>query len=425
MLRTIRFAPVLTAAFLLAAPIKLAAAPRDTQTYGCGSNPSGSLTVLSGDAVLGTTVTIGLDNPLGTQAPGSIPVLFLSATADPAYPCGQPAYGLSMFGPAQAGELLVDVFGPGLLAISIGAPWAGPGSPSAFPVALPVLPFLVGKTIYAQGAIVDPTSSTVAIGATEGLRLTLEQPVTVATPVVTVTSDDRRASVQTYGFDWEYDDGESALVEHDLGTSTFEAEPAILDKDWWGYPVAAGSASHDSTMGARLLRCSFECTTQTFGNHFSEDASSSAEAHVAFTTTDRVRFTAQAQGTITYGYNEVTVALRGAPGTVFSIGAYQGQDDQDAALGWLQPGAYVLDAEAIAMAYGNNGHAEVQSASLELEIRIFHQADHETDGDVDQDDFDAFHQDLAAGSPFADIDGNGVTDAADGALFDAVWADAR
>ena len=38
--------------------------------YGCGVNPPGSLTTLSGKPQIGTTWTLGIDNPLGTQPSG-------------------------------------------------------------------------------------------------------------------------------------------------------------------------------------------------------------------------------------------------------------------------------------------------------------------------------------------------------------------
>jgi hypothetical protein len=45
--------------------------------YGC-ANPPGSLSVLAGEPALGTTVTLGIDNPLGTQNPGALPIFALA-----------------------------------------------------------------------------------------------------------------------------------------------------------------------------------------------------------------------------------------------------------------------------------------------------------------------------------------------------------
>ena len=39
--------------------------------YGCGVNPRASLVVLDGDPTIGTTLTFGVDNPLGTQQSGA------------------------------------------------------------------------------------------------------------------------------------------------------------------------------------------------------------------------------------------------------------------------------------------------------------------------------------------------------------------
>ena len=61
---------------------------------------------------LGASVTFGLDNPVGTQAPGSIPFLVFAFAPDPSFPCGTQIPGFGMSAPGAAGELLIDLAPP-------------------------------------------------------------------------------------------------------------------------------------------------------------------------------------------------------------------------------------------------------------------------------------------------------------------------
>ena len=130
--------------------------PRRATSYGCGVNPAGSLTAIGGSPALGSALVLGIDNPLGTQAPGSLAVAFLSTAPDPSYPCGTLVAGLGMApGP---GELLVDVQPPNpVLPLLIGPPWAGPGMPAALPLAIPPIQELALRRFYLQGALIDPS----------------------------------------------------------------------------------------------------------------------------------------------------------------------------------------------------------------------------------------------------------------------------
>ena len=140
--------------------------------YGCGVNPDGSLTVTGGSPTLGSTLDLGVDNPLGTQAPGSIPAILIAFAPDPAYPCGLPVPGFGMSGPGAPGEVLVALVGPNLFVT--GAPWAGPGMPAPFPIAIPDDPVLVTAKLYVQGVIVDPIAAGgVPIGLTGAVEITI------------------------------------------------------------------------------------------------------------------------------------------------------------------------------------------------------------------------------------------------------------
>jgi hypothetical protein len=138
--------------------------PPKVAVYGSKLNPSGSLGVLLGKPMIGTTLVVGVDNPLATQGPGSLPFLALALLPDP----GTPIPGFGMGGPL--GELLLGLSTQ--FATVPGAPWLGPGSPA--PVALPIPDnlSLVGLTVYAQGLLVDPAGSQ-TFGLTQGAAVTL------------------------------------------------------------------------------------------------------------------------------------------------------------------------------------------------------------------------------------------------------------
>jgi PKD repeat protein len=140
--------------------------------YGCGLNPVGSLTIESGLPQLGTQIVFGLDNPLGTQAPGSVTVLFICNAPEVGYPCGVLVPGKGMDG--GDGERLLDMNAPNPLRRMVGTPWGGPGVPGQVLFTLPPDPMHVGMEVYCQGYIFDLTASQgIRMGLTDGLKLTL------------------------------------------------------------------------------------------------------------------------------------------------------------------------------------------------------------------------------------------------------------
>lgn len=130
--------------------------------YGC-SNPAGSLTT-AGRPAIGTSFTILVDNPLGTQTAGALAVLMLSLQADPNYPCGTQVPGIGMNGP---GEVLVQAPLPAL----VGGFWSGPQQPVPFALPIPWNLGLVGLRLHAQGVLLDLSPTTaVPIGVTSAVR---------------------------------------------------------------------------------------------------------------------------------------------------------------------------------------------------------------------------------------------------------------
>ena len=154
------------------ATFQLAGDCANATVYGCGSNPAGSLSVVSGAPAIGTTMTLGVDNPVGTQAEGSVPFLFLAFAPDTNFPCGTPMSGFGMSGPGAAGELLIGLSPPVL--VVTGSPWSGPGIPALIGIAIPNDPALIGIDVFAQGLLFDASSALgITFGVTEGIRLSV------------------------------------------------------------------------------------------------------------------------------------------------------------------------------------------------------------------------------------------------------------
>ncbi|QDU66932.1 hypothetical protein [Engelhardtia mirabilis] len=140
--------------------------------FGCGVNPVGSVAVSGGSPSIGETLLIDVDNPLGTQAPGSLAAAFVAFAPSAAYPCGLTVAGFGMGGPGATGEVLVDTAGPSLFIP--GTAWGGAGSPSTVSLAIPDDPVLVGLKAYAQGLIVDPVAAGgVFIGLADAVEITI------------------------------------------------------------------------------------------------------------------------------------------------------------------------------------------------------------------------------------------------------------
>ncbi len=139
--------------------------------YGCGVNPFGSLQIAQGLPEVLNTIVFEIDNPLGTQSPGSLPILVLSQAPASGFPCGVQLPGFGMSGPGAAGELLVR-FGPYSLPYLFGSTWAGPGNPSTASLTVPNEPALIGHSLWAQAILWDFTgNSAIKFGLTDGLEL--------------------------------------------------------------------------------------------------------------------------------------------------------------------------------------------------------------------------------------------------------------
>ena len=158
----------LVSGLLFSGEVRIGPEKPELEPHGCGVNPPGSLTILAGTPAIGTTMTFGVDNPEGTQAPGSLTRLGISGP-DPNFPCGTPLPGFGMVAPAYLGELLIKL--PPIQRYG-GPAWTGPGIPTPIDVPIPNHKSLVGLEIFAQGALLDFTPGAIpAIAFTEGMRL--------------------------------------------------------------------------------------------------------------------------------------------------------------------------------------------------------------------------------------------------------------
>ncbi len=146
----------------------------EAMSYGCDINPNESLVLMSGLSSPGEDLQFGVDNPLGTQRSGSIPVVWFSWRPDPAYPCGSLAENRGMGAYGAVGELLVPS-SPKPFKTVVGPAWSGPGEPAPITLSIPNNEHLIGRKIYAQGRLIDGGGS-LEIGLTNGLEVLIEAP---------------------------------------------------------------------------------------------------------------------------------------------------------------------------------------------------------------------------------------------------------
>jgi hypothetical protein len=137
----------------------------------CGINPAGSLTLLAGKPAIGTTMTLGVDNPLGTQHPGALPFVAFSTQAVPTWPCGALIGALGMSARRAPAEFFLRLPWNGF---STGNPWLGSGTPAPVSISIPPDPALIGVVFYVQGGLVDPAAllgNGVHVGLTRAMEL--------------------------------------------------------------------------------------------------------------------------------------------------------------------------------------------------------------------------------------------------------------
>ena len=158
--------------FALIDNLRLLQAPATALRYGCDPAVRGSLKVLAGAPRIGTTLSLGVDNPLGTQGPNSRAYLWMSTRADAAYPCGTGLANFGMAGPGALGEILVNRTSGVLLKTVTGGLWSTPGSPAPVPLVMPTALAWIGQSVYVQGYLIDARITYgVKTGVTDGLKL--------------------------------------------------------------------------------------------------------------------------------------------------------------------------------------------------------------------------------------------------------------
>jgi hypothetical protein len=116
-------------------------------------------------------VTIAIDNPVASQAPGSLAWYSISVARASETGCGPVVPGLGLFGNGAPGEFLLD-YTPGLfVATQFGGVWAGPGQPVEATFSITSDPTLLGLPFFVQAALVDTSpGAPIPIGLTDGLR---------------------------------------------------------------------------------------------------------------------------------------------------------------------------------------------------------------------------------------------------------------
>jgi len=135
--------------------------------FGCGVNPPGSLSA-SGHPAIGESFDVLVDNPLDTQAPGSVAYVLVSEAATSEFPCGLPVPGWGMSGPGMAGELLIDM--SMIVNSSDGCPWLG--EPATITLSISQDPSLIDREFFLQGVVFDMSlGAQVPVALTEALRV--------------------------------------------------------------------------------------------------------------------------------------------------------------------------------------------------------------------------------------------------------------
>jgi hypothetical protein len=146
--------------------------PTGVTRLGCGVNPPSSMRLLAGTPRIGTSITFGIDNPFGTQAVGSTPMVLASWSADPNRPCGTLVANMGMSAPGTNGERLISA--PTISQRS-GAAWLGRGIPAPVVFPIPASASLIGRTLYVQGRLLDSSpGARIAVGLADGFALTLQ-----------------------------------------------------------------------------------------------------------------------------------------------------------------------------------------------------------------------------------------------------------
>jgi PKD repeat protein len=147
--------------------------PAGVVALGCGVNPSSSFRLISGVPRIGTSMTFGVDNPFGTQARGSIPLLVTSWSASPNSPCGTLQAGRGMSAPGAPGEQL---FSNPIVVTRTGSAWTGPGNPAAVVFQIPNNLSFVGRTMYVQGRLQDNSAgAAIPLAFADGFALTFQR----------------------------------------------------------------------------------------------------------------------------------------------------------------------------------------------------------------------------------------------------------
>ncbi len=144
--------------------------PSAATPFGSGVNPQNSLVTLAGTPSISSTLTLGIDNPTGSQSGPGTGLVFFATQPDSLFPLtgsGTLLSGVGMSGPI--GELLISAFAPNPFLTLIAPGWSGAGAPLPVDLNLPNNKNLVGRTLYLQGALFADSRFTL----TNGLELYL------------------------------------------------------------------------------------------------------------------------------------------------------------------------------------------------------------------------------------------------------------
>ncbi len=240
--------------------------------------------------------------------------------------------------------------------------------------------------------------------------------------VLQITSATRDYAAIATGYDYEFDDGVGSNASTQATAGPWIQDHAFALSDYYHNEVSSAAIVHESEIGPGGVSLDFFAVSSAEGSLHYTDGWSDCGLDVTFTAPVQTRYRLRVDATTTDdGYAIAEARLHGPAGSVANVYVYDGAGDQLEQRGWLPAGVYDLDASVEAVAIAGSGVSLAAVTTLQLDLQIVHAADFDTNGNVNFLDVRAFRLRHQAGSPAADFDGDGDTDAADWTAFHRAW----
>lgn len=243
-----------------------------------------------------------------------------------------------------------------------------------------------------------------------------------STGTVNITASSRFLETQTFGYDWDFNNGEVDTASTNLLGSFVDSVFVDLD-EWYGGHVGTGNGTVDSVVSGSAIDAFFELYASCIdAGVYSADCSTVGRLDVDFTVATRVRtkisFEIFSYDDWAWGYSYLTKV---GGGTILSLDVFGVDDGGASKTTWLQAGNYEVYGEGNTGAGGTYGTSDDSTLSHYTNVQFFHEADYDTDGHVNLADRTAFLAAYNAGSLAADFNGSGTITKADRSAFLSSW----